>query len=68
MEEDESPCEVLSLSKYYLDMCYFLQFSAIRLLPHSDGGRELYYFFVITNTPFQSSGGGLSKKSIERWM
>lgn len=27
-----------------------------------------HYFFVITNTPFQSSGGGLSTKSIDRWM
>jgi hypothetical protein len=30
-------------------------------------GRQ-YYFFVITKTPFQLSGGGLSRKSMERWM
>ena len=31
-------------------------------------GPRCGHFFVITKTPFQSSGGGLSTNSIERWM
>lgn len=31
-------------------------------------GPRYGHFFVMTKTPFQSSGGGLSTNSIERWM
>jgi hypothetical protein len=46
---------------------FYALFVEVRQFPHG-AWDQVSYFFVITNTPFQLSGGGESMNNVDLWM